>query len=57
MNDGPSFEAALTDLDGVVRDLEDGTLTLDESLAKYAHGVALLKTCYDRLRTRCVRRG
>ena len=51
MNDGPSFETALTELDAVVRDLEDGSLTLDASLARYEQGVALLRTCYDRLRT------
>jgi exodeoxyribonuclease VII small subunit len=45
----PSFEAALTELEAVLRDLEDGSMTLDASLARYEQGVGLLRTCYERL--------
>lgn len=44
-----SFEAALTELENVLRDLEDGTMPLDTSLARYEQGVNLLRTCYERL--------
>jgi exodeoxyribonuclease VII small subunit len=44
-----SFEAALTELESVLRDLEDGSMALDTSLARYEQGVNLLRTCYERL--------
>jgi exodeoxyribonuclease VII small subunit len=46
----PSFEDALAALERTVRDLEDGSLGLDEALARYEEGVGLLKHCYGRLR-------
>ena len=49
MSDGPSFEQALAELEQILRDLEDGTTTLEESLARYERGVGLLKTCYAQL--------
>jgi exodeoxyribonuclease VII small subunit len=45
-----SFEEALADLERVVRELEDGKIGLEESLARYEQGVALLKRCYGQLR-------
>jgi exodeoxyribonuclease VII small subunit len=45
----PSFEAALTELERVVRDLEDGQIGLEQALASYEHGVGLLKHCYGLL--------
>jgi exodeoxyribonuclease VII small subunit len=48
MNEIP-FEQALAELDAVVRDLEDGRLGLDEALARYERGVALIQTCQSRL--------
>jgi exodeoxyribonuclease VII small subunit len=54
MNDpAPSpltFEQALTELDRIVRELEDGKVGLEDSLARYEQGVALLKQCYGQLR-------
>ncbi len=41
-----SFEATFGQLEEIVRRLEGGTLTLDESLAHYERGVAALKRCY-----------
>ena len=54
MNDAaPSpltFEQALAELDRIVRELEDGKVGLEDSLARYEQGVALLKQCYGQLR-------
>lgn len=44
-----SFEAALDALDKILRELEDGTTGLEESLARYERGVALVKSCYKQL--------
>jgi exodeoxyribonuclease VII small subunit len=48
--DAPTFEQALADLESIVRELEDGKIGLEESLARYEQGVALLKRCYGQLR-------
>jgi exodeoxyribonuclease VII small subunit len=48
--DGVRFEDALAELEQVVRDLEDGEVGLEESLAKYERGVGLIKACYAQLR-------
>ena len=45
-----TFEQALSELEAVVRDLEDGTTSLEEALARYEAGVGLLKFCYAQLR-------
>ena len=45
-----TFEAALAELEEVLRDLEDGSTGLEESLARYERGVGLLKRCYGELR-------
>jgi exodeoxyribonuclease VII small subunit len=45
-----SFEQALSELEEIVRDLEDGTTGLDEALARYEAGIGLLKQCYAQLR-------
>jgi exodeoxyribonuclease VII small subunit len=42
----PTFEVALSRLEGIVRDLEDGDLGLAEALARYEAGVGLLKDCH-----------
>ncbi|MEZ6092718.1 MAG: exodeoxyribonuclease VII small subunit [Pirellulaceae bacterium] len=47
--DEPTFEDALTRLQDVVRTLESGNLTLDDSLAEYEQGIKLLKQCYSAL--------
>src|ERR1700756_4519301 len=49
-HDGVSFEHALAELEQVVRDLEDGQVGLEQSLARYERGVGLIKACYARLR-------
>ena len=45
-----TFEQALAELEKIVRDLEDGKIGLEQSLARYEHGVGLLKSCYGQLR-------
>ena len=40
---GPSFEEALERLEHVVEELEGGSLTLEESIARYEEGVQLSK--------------
>ena len=44
-----SFEHALERLGEVVRDLEEGNLTLDESLARYEEGMRFLNQCQQML--------
>jgi exodeoxyribonuclease VII small subunit len=44
-----SFEAALEELERIVQAMESGDAPLDESLANYERGMALLKTCQERL--------
>jgi exodeoxyribonuclease VII small subunit len=43
------FEAALTELDGIVKKLEEGDLALDKSLELYERGVQLSRFCHARL--------
>ena len=45
-----SFETALTELERVLRLLEDGATTLEDSLSSYERGVGLMKRCYQQLR-------
>jgi exodeoxyribonuclease VII small subunit len=44
-----SFEAALKELEGIVQAMESGGASLEESLAAYERGTALLKHCQDTL--------
>jgi exodeoxyribonuclease VII small subunit len=44
------FEQALAELDAILRDLEDGKTSLEESLARYERGVTLLRQCYGQLK-------
>ncbi|HLW65655.1 MAG TPA: exodeoxyribonuclease VII small subunit [Gemmataceae bacterium] len=46
----PTFEQVLAKLEEIVRVLEAGDTTLEESLARYEEGVMLLKCGYDQLR-------
>jgi len=45
----PTFEAALEQLEGIVRQLEEGEIGLNEALEQYEKGVKLLRRCYDLL--------
>lgn len=44
-----SFEEALEKLRAAVTELENGDLTLTESLEQYEHGIGSLKECYAAL--------
>ena len=41
-----SFEESLTELQSIVSELEDGSLGLEASLARFERGVGLLRMCY-----------
>ncbi len=45
----PSFEDSLERLEGVVRELESGSLSLEDSLARFEEGMKLAKRCSARL--------
>jgi len=44
-----SFEAAMTELDQLVADMEGGKLSLEDSLAAYKRGAELLSFCRGKL--------
>ena len=43
------FEAAIAELESIVKKLEDGDLALEQSLGLYERGVTLSKFCHARL--------
>ena len=45
----PSFEKALAELEGLVAKMEDGGLTLEQSLAAHKRGLELARQCRARL--------
>ena len=46
-----SFEAALAELETIVRQLEQGDVELEQSIAIYERGAALKKHCEARLKS------
>jgi exodeoxyribonuclease VII small subunit len=44
-----SFEAAITELESIVRQMETGSLPLEQALEQYRRGIALLRYCQGRL--------
>lgn len=44
-----SFEAALEQLQAVVKRLESGELSLEQALQQFEEGVRLTRTCQDQL--------
>ena len=44
-----SFEESVGRLEEIVRLLENGTATLDESLKLYEEGIALVRVCNEKL--------
>jgi exodeoxyribonuclease VII small subunit len=46
---GPKFEEAMARLEQIVRGLEAGNLSLDDSLRAFEEGTALLRHCARRL--------
>jgi exodeoxyribonuclease VII small subunit len=49
MTDPTDFEQAITELDTIVRTLEQGDLPLEQSLALFERGVKLSRFCHERL--------
>ncbi len=45
----PSFESALQELEAIVQAMEAGNAPLEESLAAYERGIALLRQCQEAL--------
>jgi exodeoxyribonuclease VII small subunit len=45
----PSFESALQELEAIVQAMEAGNAPLEESLAAYERGIALLRHCQETL--------
>ncbi len=43
------FEAAIAELESIVKQLEEGDLALEQSLALYERGVQLSRFCHARL--------
>ena len=44
-----SFESAVSELETIVQDMENGQLPLDQALAAYERGTALLRQCQAQL--------
>lgn len=45
------FESSLKELEKIVRELESGDVSLDESLKKFEAGIGLYKKCRETLET------
>lgn len=45
-----TFEQALTELEELVRELENGEIELNEAVKKYNEGMKLSKYCHDLLK-------
>ena len=45
----PTFESALAELETIVTRMEDGQLSLEQSLTAYKRGAELLKLCQAQL--------
>jgi exodeoxyribonuclease VII small subunit len=45
----PTYESALTELETIVSRMEDGQLSLEQSLTAYKRGAELLKFCQGQL--------
>lgn len=46
-----SFEAAISELEDIVQEMENGTISLEQALERYQRGVGLLKHCQQVLQT------
>ncbi len=46
---GPNFEKTLAELEKLVMNLEEGKLSLDESLSGFKHGIELTRQCQSAL--------
>jgi exodeoxyribonuclease VII small subunit len=46
-----NFEKSLTELTDIVESMEDGQLSLEQSLAQFERGITLVRTCQQKLQT------
>jgi exodeoxyribonuclease VII small subunit len=46
-----SFEEAMNKLEGIVEQLEEGDVPLEEAIAIYKEGMELSKLCHDKLKS------
>jgi len=46
-----TFEAAMSELEAIVRQMETGSLPLEQALEQYQRGINLLRHCQDKLDT------
>ena len=44
------FEELMTELEVIVKDLENGNTDLDESIKKYTEAMKIVKVCNDKLK-------
>ena len=49
MDENLSFETAMTRREQIVRALEEGKITLDDSLKLYEEGISLVRLCSGKL--------
>lgn len=49
MKDDKKFEEAMLELEGIVRRLEAGSLSLDDSLFAFEEAIGLVKLCNEKL--------
>ncbi|WP_079436960.1 exodeoxyribonuclease VII small subunit [Zoogloea sp. LCSB751] len=42
-----SFESSISELESIVQEMENGSLSLEQSLSAYERGTALLRHCQD----------
>ncbi len=47
--DGIDFEKALSELESIVRKMEDGQLSLEQSLEAFEQGISLTRQCQQAL--------
>ncbi|MBD1581204.1 exodeoxyribonuclease VII small subunit [Pseudoalteromonas sp. S16_S37] len=47
--DNLSFEEAMAELEGIVQSMEQGTLTLEQSLKQFERGIALANSSSNKL--------
>jgi exodeoxyribonuclease VII small subunit len=50
-SDALTFEAALSELEGITRELERDDLTLEDALSRFEGGVKLMRACDGHLRS------
>ena len=43
------FEELITDLEGIVKELENGATDLENTIAKYTEAMKIVKICNDKL--------